>query len=303
MQHVPARLVRLSLCLLLALGSLGVWSLGTFPVSADLGSAWLPGPNASGDDTYAGFIDLPAPGSSVMPNALIVVQGWVVDRTAAGWSGVDAVEVYLGLRDQGGTLLASAQVGLPRDDVAAALGNPYWNRAGFSAAFADSGLTVGSNILSVYAHTPDKGWWYRQLEVRLPAPPPRAYADDPLLIVREVDPSLDVEHTTPNLTLRGYALDRNLPVGLVLGVGGSGVSQVQVYLDGPPNGGGTLLGSPTLGIKNREAMGFGERFLLSGWEVTVHPGEFSIDRHEFFIYALSAYWPNETLVILPFSVS
>ena len=47
---------------------------------------------------------------------------------------------------------------------------------------------------------------------------------------------------------------------------------------------------------------FGERFLNSGFEVTVHPSDFSAERHELFLYALSAYWPNETLEIIPFTV-
>jgi hypothetical protein len=79
------------------------------------------------------------------------------------------------------------------------------------------------------------------------------------------------------------------------------VSSVQFYLDGPRNG-GTFLGTAQQGLKYREATGFGQRFLQSGWEMTVHPGEFSIDKHAFFIYATSAYWPNETLVIIPFNI-
>jgi len=76
---------------------------------------------------------------------------------------------------------------------------------------------------------------------------------------------------------------------------------MQVYLDGPRQG-GIFLGNPQLGMNNREATGFGQRFLQSGWQLTVHPNEFSVDKHEFFIYAASAYWPNETLVVIPFNV-
>ena len=55
-------------------------------------------------------------------------------------------------------------------------------------------------------------------------------------------------------------------------------------------------------MKNREATGFGERFLQSGWQIDVHPSDFTVDKHELFIYATSAFWPNETLVIIPFEV-
>ena len=119
--------------------------------------------------------------------------------------------------------------------------------------------------------------------------------------MREAAPSLEVTAKTSTLTLRGYVIDRNMPLGTVLGVGGSGVARMQVYLDGPRNT-GTLLGMATLGQKNREATGFGERFLNSGFEVTVHPSDFGAERHELFLYALSAYWPNETLEIIPFTV-
>jgi hypothetical protein len=271
------------------------------PVAADPASPWLPGPNAVGDDTFTGVIDAPVSGSSVTHNSMVLVQGWIVDQTAAGWTGVDDVQIYLGLQDQGGTLLARASVGQRRDDVAAALGNPFWAGAGFTASFADSGLSVGSNVLSVYAHTPDKGWWYKQVEVRIQALPSIAFADDPLLVVREVVPSVEFDRNTPALILRGYAIDRNLPSNVSLGVGGSGVSQVQVYLDGPRRG-GSFVGNAQLGLKNREATGFGERFLQSGWQLSLHPNDFSVDKHAFFIYATSAYWPNETLVIIPFEV-
>jgi hypothetical protein len=269
--------------------------------SADAGSPWTPGKNAVGDDTFTGVIDAPLSGSTVARNARVVVQGWVVDRTAQGWTGIDGVQIYLGLQDQGGSLLTSATVGQRRDDVAAALGNPFWSAAGFSASFPVSNLNVGSNVLSVYAHTPDRGWWYKQVEIRIQPLPAIPYADDPLLVVREVLPSLDVDQQTSNLTLRGYVIDRNLPLNTVLGVGGTGVSQVQVYLDGPRQD-GIFLGNAQMGLTNREATGFGARFLQSGWELTVHPGEFSVDKHEFFIYAASAYWPNETLLVVPFNV-
>jgi hypothetical protein len=238
----------------------------------------------------------------VQLNSTVLVSGWVVDLAAVGWTGVDDVQVYLGLRDQGAPLLARARIGQQRDDVAAALGNSDFTNAGFSVSFADSGFVVGSNMLTVYAHTPDKGWWYRQVEVRKPAPPDLPYADDPLLVIREAIPSFGgLTQTTHALTLRGYAIDRNMPTDVQLGVGGSGVSGIQVYLDGPRQS-GTRLGDATLGLKNREATGFGQRFLMSGWEIMIHPNDFGVDRHELYIYAVSAYWPNESLVIIPFTI-
>jgi hypothetical protein len=76
-------------------------------------------------------------------------------------------------------------------------------------------------------------------------------------------------------------------------------------LDGPRNGGAgasTFLGTATLAQKNREATGYGERFLTSGFTITVHPSDMTTERHALFIYAFSAYWPSETLAIVPFTV-
>ena len=163
----PVKLARLAVAISIALG---MFAHVPGLAGADAGSPWSPGPNAVGDDTFTGFIDAPVAGSTVIRNSKVVVQGWVVDRTAQGWTGIDDVQVYLGLQGQGGLLLSHAAIGLRRDDVAAALGSGFWTGAGFSATFADNGLVSGSNTLTVYAHTPDRGWWYKQaLSTAIPA--------------------------------------------------------------------------------------------------------------------------------------
>jgi hypothetical protein len=286
----------LMLCVLCALPTLA---------HADSASPWTPGPGAVGDDTYSGFVDAPVSGDSILPNATVTVEGWVVDRTATGWAGIDAVDVYLGYQDQGGALMNHATVGLARNDVGATLGNPFWSAAGFSTSFSAAALGVGANLLVVYAHTPGKGWWYKQLQVVVPAAPARPFADDPMLIVRTASPSLDVAQSTSSLILTGYAIDRNMPSNLQLGAGGSGVTTVQAYLDGPKNAGngqGVFIADATMAQQNREATGFGDRFLNSGWQITIHPTDLTVDRHELFIYAESAFWPSETLVVIPFNI-
>lgn len=270
-------------------------------------SSWLPAPGASGDSALVGFVDAPSSGATIASNATIEVRGWVVDPSASGSSGIDNVQVYLGSREPSGIFLAQASVAIPRPDVAAAFGNPAWLNSGFSVAFAPSGLRVGGNVLSVYAHSPSRGWWYRQLQLEMPAPPDRGFADDPLVVFERATAAVDAlsHSTTSALTISGYAIDRNMPADQSVGVGGSGISQIQVYLDGPRNGGagsGTFLGNATLGLKNRTATGFGQRFLNSGFVITVHPTDFTVDRHALFIYVDSAFWPSETLVIIPINV-
>lgn len=139
------------------------------PVSADAAPSaaggWLPGPGAAGENTYDGYIDLPAADAQVGTRGAVQVSGWVVDRTAQGWAGADDVEIFLGLMSDGGTLLGHAFFAQPRPDVGAALGSPYWAASGWTAAIPTSALVPGSNTLSVYTHSPTKGWWYKQVTV------------------------------------------------------------------------------------------------------------------------------------------
>jgi hypothetical protein len=131
-------------------------------------TAWKAGPGADGADTYMGVIDSPRDGSQLGGPGMLQISGWFVDRTAQGWAGVDDVEVFLGLMNDGGVPLAHALFELPRPDVGAALGNGYWSSSGWSAQAPTSSLFAGSNTLTVYVHAPDKGWWYQQVHVLVP---------------------------------------------------------------------------------------------------------------------------------------
>jgi hypothetical protein len=142
----------------------------------EIGDGWLPGPGANGANTYAGAIDAPRRATQLTTAGAVQVAGWFVDRTAQGWAGADDVEVYLGTLGNGGTLLTHAFFAQDRPDVAAALGHPDWQRSGWTAVFPSAALVPGNNLLTVYAHSPEKGWWYRQvtLSVAAAATPRRA---------------------------------------------------------------------------------------------------------------------------------
>jgi hypothetical protein len=140
--------------------------LGSGPAaSADV--VWKPGPGATGTNTYAGVIDAPQDGSQISHAGTLQLAGWFLDKTAQGWTGVDDVEVFLGLMNDGGMPLAHALFALPRQDVATALGNPYWSTSGWSAQVPTTLLYAGSNELTVYAHSAEKGWWYTQTHVNV----------------------------------------------------------------------------------------------------------------------------------------
>jgi len=157
------------------LAGLVVGLFGITPVSAQSapgGGAWMPGPGAAGDrNSLAGVIDAPPNGASVQAGTL-ALTGWFVDLTAQGWTGVDDVEVFLGTMDGGGRPLGHALLQQSRPDVAAALKNPYWAPAGWSATVSTLTLPHGSNTVSVYAHVPGRGWWLRQVSINIPSAPP-----------------------------------------------------------------------------------------------------------------------------------
>src|SRR5262245_25882091 len=87
-------------------------------------AGWQPGPGAVGDNTYDGYIDIPSSGSNVNANAPLLVGGWVVDKTAQGWAGIDQIQVVKGVLGSGGSVLANGIPAQNRPDVGTALGNP-----------------------------------------------------------------------------------------------------------------------------------------------------------------------------------
>jgi hypothetical protein len=162
------------------LGLIGVLGalLGPAAAFADPVSAWTAGPGAILDPTYDGFIDIPKLNSTV-PTGSFTVAGWFVDKTAEGWAGADDLQIWQGTMDGGGKMLTKAIFAQGRPDVAAATGNPYWAASGFGGVVPAGALAAGVQTLSVYAHTPGKGWWYKQVNVTASASAPASAAPAP----------------------------------------------------------------------------------------------------------------------------
>jgi hypothetical protein len=137
--------------------------------AATLGDGWLAGPGATGANTYSGVVDTPSSGVQITTSGAVQVAGWFLDRTADGWAGADDVEIYLGTMANGGTLLTHAFFARQRPDVAATFGRPDWVASGWLALVPTTALVPGNNLVSVYAHSPAKGWWYKQVTVSLSA--------------------------------------------------------------------------------------------------------------------------------------
>jgi hypothetical protein len=300
---------------------------GALPAAAaDPTTSWTAGPGAGGDDTYDGYVDLPAAGSTVAAGSSLLVGGWVVDKTAQGWAGIDQVQVFQGQMGAGGTMLAKGIVGQNRPDVGAALGTPAFAVSGFSASVPAEALHPGPLTLLVYAHTPSKGWWYKQTSVTVtvgqgqaapsgtPAPstggtaepvtqsvPGGVGATRGSLVVGVTDPKVGQQvHTDRDFTIMGYALDKS--AGLNQGVQNSGVDKVEVFMDGP-RGKGTPLGGASLGYSDPNAAGFGGQFANAGFRLTFHPTQFSVASHNLYVYARSAVNGAEVVGLVPINIT
>jgi hypothetical protein len=151
------------------------------PTISTLG--WFSGPDAVGDSTISGSVDL-QPGHAV--------TGWVVDTTAQGWSGIDDVQLFDGLMGAGGQMVGHPQFQLNRPDVATALNNPFFASSGWTANVPNNAYGPVA-LFYVYAHTPSKGWWYQQVYLSTPMPSLQAA------------PKLDVEMPTPLATVHNNA--------------------------------------------------------------------------------------------------
>ncbi len=272
---------------------------------ADPISPWTARPDAIGDNTYQGFVDVPATNATV-PTGTFTVAGWFVDSQAAGWSGADDVEIWQGSMDGGGKLLVKASFAQNRPDVGSALGNPYWAASGFSGVVPAGALTAGAQTLSVYAHTPAKGWWFKQVQVNVSgsatavAAPIVSGGSPPVLALES--PNQGTSFTTKvTFDVIGYALDPNSAPHQ--GSQGSGIDQVSVYADAPREDNGVFLGNADLGFSDAAAVSkYGSQFANSGWRFTAKPTGFHSGVHNLFIYAHSAVTGKENLVTLGFSV-
>jgi hypothetical protein len=267
-------------------GMLGTLVVPT-SVSADAFSTWTAGPGAVGDDTYDGFIDVPTANSSVGTGGF-TVSGWFVDTTAEGWAGADNVQIWQGTMDGGGKLLTQALFAQSRPDVANATGNPFWVNSGFSGIVPSGSLPAGGTVLSVYAHTPSKGWWFKQVPVTVsttvsttPAPAASVYP------IVSIDKPKDGENvpTKSDYEIQGFALDQAATP--TQGVAGSGIDRVDVYLN-PRDQNGTFLGTADLGFSDSNALVYGGQFENSGWRLTFKPTNFKANSYLLVAYAHSA---------------
>ena len=268
------------------------------PARADTFTSWTPGPGAILDNTYDGYIDTPSANATVPPGNF-TVAGWFVDKAAQGWAGADDVQVWRGTMDGGGTMLAKADFAQNRPDVASVTGVGFWAASGFGAVVPAGALSAGGQTLSVYAHTPGKGWWYKQVQVNVSAGAPAqsspgAAAPAPIvgggatpIVGFEKPKEGENVPTKTDYEIIGYALDANAT--LSQGVAGSGINRVEVYIGNERDAGGTFLGEAELGFNSEVAAGlYGQRFVSTGWRLRFKPTQFKANTYLLYAYARSA---------------
>jgi len=191
-------------------------------------AVFQPGPQATGDNTYVGYVEQPASGM-VTSGTPFQISGWMGDSSAQGWAGFDQVQVYNGLMDDGGTLLSTASIGLDRPDVAQATADPAWQTSGFVARLDSTTLPTGTYVLLLYGHTPAKGWWYTSFPLSVStAPTTLAAAGSPLVSIDRPRANETVPGGTTSYTISGSAVDPAATRAT-----GAGIDRVEVYLGGP----------------------------------------------------------------------
>lgn len=266
---------------------------------------WQPGPGAPEDaaSTRSGFIDIPTGSATEPAGRTFLIAGWFVDSTAEGWAGADDVQVYSGPMGAGGTLLARGLVGQNRPDVGAALNNPFWSASGWSAAVA---VPAGTTTLLVYLHTPGKGWWFRHLPVvGVPSTtaiqPQPAPGGSPVNVIVEPRAAQNLG-TAVDFELRGYALDPAAAPNQ--GSQGTGIDQVQVYLNGPRGDpASTFLGNAWLAFSDATATArYGPQFTASGWRLTLKTTSLHANAYTVYAYAHSAVTGLESVSRVGFQI-
>jgi len=275
-----------------------------YPTFADATTDWTPGPGGILDSTYDGFIDAPASNATV-PTGSFSVAGWFFDKTAQGWAGADDVEAWLDTMDGGGRLLTRLTFAQSRPDVAAAEGNPFAAASGFNGMVPANALGVGPQTISVYVHTPGKGWWFKQVNVNAStsaavAAAPVASTSGAALPVVGIERPKDGEQvlTKSDYDISGFALDRAAAANQTT----CGIDHVSVYM-GAREQGGQFVGDADLAFSDSTPIGqYGGQFESCGWRLTFHPTQFHANTYLMYAYAHSAVTGKEDSAIRYFAI-
>ena len=210
-------------------------------------------------------------------------SGTAAETTAAVLSDkVEDIEIYLDGDKDNGIFLGKADYGLPSNDAALIYGKDFAD-FGFNLKFDTSKYTFepGSiHTLYVYVNIPAFGVEYFKEEVTIPG-----QANLSQSIKMSIDSIADNETITKDklkeIKVSGWAADLNVREG-------TGISRVEVYIDGP-SGFGKKLGDAQINLERTDVGNiYGTNFNNCGYSFTfdgsaLEPGS----SHKLFVYGFS----------------
>lgn len=261
---------------------------------------WQPGPNAILDNTYSGSIDSPAAGTTLSSSQPLQIAGWVVDTSADGWTGVDGVDVYDGAVGAG-TFLGHALIDQSRPDVAQALGNDFWANSGFALNLSANTLGIGGHTLTVYAHTPGKGWWSSSVSFSIAAPAAPVPVGAPPVNVIISPRGITIGRGQASVTVKGYAFDP----AATADTPNLGIDHVEVYVEEPREIASAkhYVGLPQLGLPQAAASDkYGITFYQAGWQIDMKLSNLDTGNHHIYAYAKSSITGQETMDTAGFNI-
>lgn len=241
---------------------------------------WLPGPNAdtSATDPLLGVLD-PVSGGDTNSTTLNL-SGWVLDPSAIDSAGIDSLDVFVGTDIAASRPIAHAQLGLTRTDVP--LGdNPARNTAGFAINLPLSDIPVGSSLVMLAAHTPDRGTWLNTLRVVIPSlgsvPAARRVAQVTVVAAATPLPRLTAEIQAPQ---PGDPVPRSFSVQVLA----PNADRVDVFLEPDRDQGGRLVGTVSQ---------------TPGAPFKVNVNGAPLDAHTLYVHVSSASIGQEQVITLP----
>jgi hypothetical protein len=152
--------------------------------------------------------------------------------------------------------------------------------AGWRGTLDTGALSPGQNLLNVYAHTPNKGWWFEAMTVSVGS---TTEGGAPTLQVSTPQPDEQVSDRLPYYRVSGTATD---PAH-----GPNAIDYVEVWLNGEQGSdNGTLLGTANFDTKSGQ------------WFVDFNPARYPQITSNLYVYAHSAVTGKRTLVVVHFVI-
>ena len=211
-------------------------------VRVDTADRWTPGSwDADVLNPLVGRVD---PVSNDSASDGIAITGWVSDPSDPGVPAVDTLDLFLGETPTAETLLATAQLGVPRVDAPAAEDQLGAATAGFVLNLPLSRVPVGTNVLTLAARSIQRGTWQTTLQVVVPklGPIPALPPKSAPLRVRTVPVA-----PRPRMEIQSPPPEADVPRHFTVQVLAPGADRIDVFLDPGRDRGGRLAGSASAG--------------------------------------------------------